>query len=113
MNTLLTYIECPECIGYNDSKKTCPLCNSVKTVTISRIIQWNLGFVCWLEEGIEAPTYIMNDRCQSIVNDICKKYNTPNPNIPDSNNGNGSEVMYYFIKHPLLKCPDFYLRPTF
>jgi len=74
-------MHCPECNINNEQRKIiaeynrpCGCCNGTKHISFHRFVQWNLGWVCWLDGfGNEASVYEMNVRCESIIKDCYKK----------------------------------------
>ena len=73
-------MHCPEC---NTNKKQreeakdrfCGCCGGNRNISFHRFVQWNLGWVCWLDhEGHrDASVPEMNSRCMSIIEDCYAK----------------------------------------
>lgn len=71
-------MHCPECNTTNKQRQEmkdrfCGCCGGSKNISFHRFVQWNLGWVCWLDGGEDASVSEMNQRCNSIIQDCYKK----------------------------------------
>lgn len=106
-------MHCPECNTNKENRKywedilktnqkTCPCCNGVKNISFHRFVQWNLGWVCWLDgNGKDASVSEMNQRCDQIIKDCYRKVNKKvnrTWNLCENSSMSPSEVMNFFAQ---------------
>lgn len=75
-------MHCPECNTNNTQRnemknRSCGCCNNEKNISFNRYVQWNIGYVCWLDNSgkRDASVSEMNDRCMSIIYSCYAKVN--------------------------------------
>lgn len=97
-------MHCPEC---NMNKKQreemrgrfCGCCAGTQQISFHRFVQWNLGYVCWLDGDEDASVTEMNRRCLSIIENCYNKLGKKiNRSIKECNNHNltPSEVTQFY-----------------
>ena len=75
-------MNCPECNENNVQRKqydkygSCGCCNGKRKVSFNRYVQYQLGWVCWLNDNASGDASVdeMNDRCRDIVRECFYKY---------------------------------------
>lgn len=73
-------MHCPECNTNNKQRKEmehrfCGCCANKKSISFHRYVQWNLGWVRWLDASgkRDASVQEMNQRCMTIIHNCYKK----------------------------------------
>jgi hypothetical protein len=96
-------IKCDVCKGsgyvITVAPRPCPKCNGAKEVSALREMQWQLGWVLYLDaSGRDASVHLMNKRCNSIIDEVAKNLGVPRPNVKDCpyENADPQSVMFYF-----------------
>jgi hypothetical protein len=67
------------------ANKFCPCCKGERKISFNRHAQFELGArVCWLFDGMDAPVFIMNERCRTIIHEIFREWGkTRMPELKD------------------------------
>ena len=71
-------MHCPECNTNNKQREEmknrfCGCCAGIKNISFHRFVQWNIGWITWLEYGQDASVQEMNKRCMDIIQNCYDK----------------------------------------
>jgi len=76
-------MHCPECNENNtqrkrfEKSKRCGCCNGIRNISFHRYVQYQLGWVCWLDDNDtnkNASIDTMISRCENIIEECYSKF---------------------------------------